>query len=754
MGRVKGYPIFIKYLVTYLMVLLLPISAMTFVVYNVFVDRLQKEVIAGNQNTLDKVRQAVDEQFKRLEDTTYQMMLKQNQLSQYRVSDDPGYKAWGIVNELKRYYEITPFIHEIWLYYRGESSVYTNKSVYSFDILTEIYPFEDWTDQQITQDLNTLSTTEIRQPAAALWGQDRLMRILIPILPYQDKHYATLVYLIKESAIQKLLSNQVQTGGLTLVLDRDNRLLTGVGADGKAQEEMADEIIGTDSNQSDRIVSIGGEDHYLFTVQSDQTGWKFVTLLPVRFVLDDLKHAQRVFQYGITFVLLIGGLIIFLSMRWNYRPIRQLKLETERMYPSETRPLNELETVRHALSSLAQENRKLDERVKYTSAAAKNQSLLALLKGDFTSAEELRLYGEETDFPVQGTLFRVAIVELPANPDRERRLAVGEMEKLLPLGLPGYGMEHVDRNRCVFLLIVDGIDEDFFARSIEFFREELRTRTEGPITLGVGSIAELSGIPRSYLEADTATDYRFIQGNDQTIYYGDIPTNRLVLEEYPHQGMEQLLQSIRSGNAAKAELNLSAMLDYVRTNHPPVIVARSLCYDIIRTVNKAWSDMGLDDQGSSNYPDVFTLERLETLDDFERLIRSVCVDICSILEHSEQDVEESVRSVDSMINYILKNYRNCDFSFQNMARDYGMALPNMSQYFKSQTSLTLLDYTTNLRMETAKQLLADSDLPLKVVAEEVGYYNVSSFIRRFKQLEDVTPGEYRQRFQNDRVMNG
>lgn len=41
---------------------------------------------------------------------------------------------------------------------------------------------------------------------------------------------------------------------------------------------------------------------------------------------------------------------------------------------------------------------------------------------------------------------------------------------------------------------------------------------------------------------------------------------------------------------------------------------------------------------------------------------------------------------------------------------------------------------TELRMEKAKQLLAGSTRPLKTVAEEVGYYNVSSFIRRFKQL--------------------
>ena len=38
---------------------------------------------------------------------------------------------------------------------------------------------------------------------------------------------------------------------------------------------------------------------------------------------------------------------------------------------------------------------------------------------------------------------------------------------------------------------------------------------------------------------------------------------------------------------------------------------------------------------------------------------------------------------------------------------------------------------------------ATRDLPLKEVSEQVGYYNVSSFTRRFKLNQGVTPGEYR-----------
>ena len=72
-----------------------------------------------------------------------------------------------------------------------------------------------------------------------------------------------------------------------------------------------------------------------------------------------------------------------------------------------------------------------------------------------------------------------------------------------------------------------------------------------------------------------------------------------------------------------------------------------------------------------------------------------------------------------------------------------MLLPNLSQFFKEKTGQNVLDYSTDFRMERAKKLLSDPKLTLKEISQQVGYYNVSSFIRRFKQLNGVTPGDYR-----------
>ena len=57
----------------------------------------------------------------------------------------------------------------------------------------------------------------------------------------------------------------------------------------------------------------------------------------------------------------------------------------------------------------------------------------------------------------------------------------------------------------------------------------------------------------------------------------------------------------------------------------------------------------------------------------------------------------------------------------------------LSQLFKKQMNTTLHDYIADLRIKKAKQLLEVTTMPIDMIAEEVGYYNTSSFIRRFKQ---------------------
>ena len=69
--------------------------------------------------------------------------------------------------------------------------------------------------------------------------------------------------------------------------------------------------------------------------------------------------------------------------------------------------------------------------------------------------------------------------------------------------------------------------------------------------------------------------------------------------------------------------------------------------------------------------------------------------------------------------------------------------PRGSLSFKERNRVSPNEYLAILRVERSKQLLTETELSIKEIAVNVGYYDASSFIRRFKQITGVTPLQYR-----------
>ena len=64
--------------------------------------------------------------------------------------------------------------------------------------------------------------------------------------------------------------------------------------------------------------------------------------------------------------------------------------------------------------------------------------------------------------------------------------------------------------------------------------------------------------------------------------------------------------------------------------------------------------------------------------------------------------------------------------------------------FKNAYHQTPLEMITRKRMLLAKELLLATTLPVKDIAIECGYYDISSFNRRFKAHTGMAPLQYRQ----------
>ena len=95
-----------------------------------------------------------------------------------------------------------------------------------------------------------------------------------------------------------------------------------------------------------------------------------------------------------------------------------------------------------------------------------------------------------------------------------------------------------------------------------------------------------------------------------------------------------------------------------------------------------------------------------------------------------------------MVSYIQQNFTG-KISLREFGEQFHLSENYISRYFKEHFHITLSQYVTYLRLEHAKQLLQDTDIPVTDVAMQSGYQNVSYFIRSFQKAYAVSPLKYR-----------
>ena len=94
--------------------------------------------------------------------------------------------------------------------------------------------------------------------------------------------------------------------------------------------------------------------------------------------------------------------------------------------------------------------------------------------------------------------------------------------------------------------------------------------------------------------------------------------------------------------------------------------------------------------------------------------------------------------------YLRDNFAR-PISVRDVAAQVHLSERHLSRLFQQETGSSVLDYLTNLRVETAAQMLLDEKLSIKQVARAVGYPDPHYFTTLFGKRMGMTPGLFRQR---------
>jgi AraC-like DNA-binding protein len=107
--------------------------------------------------------------------------------------------------------------------------------------------------------------------------------------------------------------------------------------------------------------------------------------------------------------------------------------------------------------------------------------------------------------------------------------------------------------------------------------------------------------------------------------------------------------------------------------------------------------------------------------------------------HEHQPSDEYVKNA---ITYIHHHY-DCDIRVKDIAASVNVHPGYFHRIFKASMGCTVMEYLVNIRMEKAKMLLAQTDIPITDIASYVGINSREYFSSLFKKHTDSTPFHYR-----------
>jgi AraC family transcriptional regulator len=100
-------------------------------------------------------------------------------------------------------------------------------------------------------------------------------------------------------------------------------------------------------------------------------------------------------------------------------------------------------------------------------------------------------------------------------------------------------------------------------------------------------------------------------------------------------------------------------------------------------------------------------------------------------------------SLRTALDYVGDNLA-ADLTVAEIAREANMSPYHFARMFKLSTGFSPHQYVIGQRIERARTLLRDTDLPVGVVAREVGFASPSHFAQQFRRLVGVPPRLFRQ----------
>ncbi|MBP1993098.1 helix-turn-helix domain-containing protein [Paenibacillus eucommiae] len=502
------------------------------------------------------------------------------------------------------------------------------------------------------------------------------------------------------------------------------------------------------------MYTLDGVEYSLSYLNSTFVDWTYVMMTPMEGLTERSESIRNITWMLVAIISTVWVLFSILGSNRLYDPIKRLlqkSLTGVNQIPAHSDGLKLLDAL---IGNMTSTNRKLMDELNEQSPYLQQSIIQQILLGEM-SETRIKEQIERFQLGLKGTRFYVVVVSVDNYPDFARKYkgndrmlihyAISKMiEELsgdvpMPTAVPQPGQ--------VAVIIQTDIKDDAPDNSILQMMDELRLHIYNYLQFSV-SIAVSSprngytNIHASYQEAIDLLRCRLTLGSNVTISVNQINSKDKQTTQTIMELQKAIVGHVINGNLEEANLQLVQLIASLQGTIGSSEAIFSVFSYMLGELEYMLSRVGyqLNEMMSMDvYKELYTKPTIQDIKDW--LMEYVFPEIKDHM--SRLTVTKQMKIIQRVLQYISENYRS-DLSLQGLADEFQISLSHMSRVFKEETNQTFSDYLLEFRMNKAKEWLVHTTMPIKEIARELSYANVTNFTRAFKQFFGTPPGKYRE----------
>ncbi|MCA0757129.1 helix-turn-helix domain-containing protein [Paenibacillus sp. N4] len=739
--------LFLKYIWSYLFILLIPLILMTIFIYQNAVSNLRSEIEQSRLNQLTQTKTIIDGRMKELGEIASRVSYDQR-LTPFRVHD--SYYSGEAIEALDQYKATSSIIGEMFLYFHKDPNIYSAKGLSSLDVFASSFSFRSWSKDDIVQQLNDVKFPTMRPADTVVRSshlEETMLAYLVPITPNSPSPHGTILYLIKESELSGLIDSVLGNyQGLTYILDNKGQILVDNRQGEALTNAEAKSLFGLAPGIHEKILS--GKPHSVVSVTSENNGWTYVTVMPSSQFFSSVVHVRSFIVLLFCAVVLVGAAIALVLARMQYQPISTLvefaASKTKPKHPEDTSAPagNELDRIRTALTEYS-------SRVDLQEPYARNHFLSMLLK--YGNAQSLTPDLQEA-FGIRFDRSHHFVMVIGWSDSGDSQDDIRErqdmIELLAQIEFPelhahAYGVELPQPDQLALMVSFDSDGAEpahaEVRQIVEAVRGNLLETHDATPMIGVGTCYDSPDqLNQSFIEACSAFEMRASGGHGSVTYFEKLLHTPDHTFWIPNNTLMKLSQSLKLGSYDVAAQIIVPAVRSLQTAEASALLKRCICFDLLNTMLKTASELGIHNLIQEMTPNMMYTH---SLDELESGFLNLASRICNQVERINRKEEQS--QIDRIVAYIDDRYRDHTLSLEAVAFEFAISPSHVSRSFKEKMGLNFIQYIWQKRLDEVMHLLKTTNDPLKDIIVRVGYLDTPNFIRKFKKETGHTPGQYR-----------